>query len=194
MNPNAEKPRAVFVTLTHDGRLIRVEKQYEGPIPGAVLKRLADVIIYDHARGRFKSPTLEAMDAYQEIFQRLHTKALEDASESDLVGTIFRTLLELRRTDHEFHERDIEYVLTVLFEAQTSANTALKEKAAFLVEMVLKPELSPQDLHLLRLFARLKNKCEVARILGLTESTCRRRLTRAMTRARLALDAFKKRA
>ncbi len=194
MNLTLAKTRAIFLSLTQDGRLIRVEKQYKGPIPGTVLKRLADVIIYDNARGRFKSCTLEAMDAYQEIFLRLHTKALKGECESNLVGTIFHTLLELRRTDRKFHERDMEYVLTVLFEAQTSANTALKEKAAFLVEMVLKPELSPQDLHLLRLFARLDNKCEVARLLGLTETTCRRRLTHAMTRARIALDAFTKRA
>ena len=194
MNPIVAKSRVVFVTLTHDGRLIRVEKQYDGLIPVAVLKRLADVIIYDNACGRFKRPTLEAMDAYQEIFQRLHSKALEGASESTLVGTIFRTLLELRRTDRKSHERDMEYVLTTLFEAETNANTALKEKANFLIERVLKPALKPQDLHLLRMWARLHNKCEVARILGLTETTCRRRLTHAMTRARIALDAFTKRA
>ena len=193
MNPNAKKPRAVFVTPTHDGRLIRVEKHYNGLIPETVLKHLADVIIYDNARGRFKSPTLEAMDAYQEIFLRLHTKASKGANESDLVGTIFRTLLELRRTDREFHERDMEYVLKTLFEAQTNANTALKEKSNFLIEMVLKPALKPQDLHLLRMWARLHNKCEVARILGLSKSTCRRRLAHAITRARIALDAFTKR-
>ena len=193
MNLTLAKTRAIFLSLTQDGRLIRVEKQYKGPIPGTVLKRLADVIIYDNARGRFKSCTLEAMDAYQEIFLRLHTKASEGASESDLVGTIFRSLLELRRTDRKFHKRDMEYVLKTLFEAQTNANTALKEKSNFLVEMVLKPALKPQDLHLLRMWARLHNKCEVARILGLSKSTCRRRLAHALTRARIALDAFTKR-
>ena len=194
MNLTLAKTRAIFLSLTQDGRLIRVEKQYKGPIPGTVLKRLADVIIYDNARGRFKSCTLEAMDAYQEIFLRLHTKASEGASESDLVGTIFRSLLELRRTDRKFHKRDMEYVLKTLFEAQTSRNSAMQEKAMFLIEMVIKPALQPQDMCLLRMWARLDNKCEVARLLGLSETTCRRRLTHAMTRARIALDAFTKRA